>query len=125
MTNPQQYRPQPPMQPFGYPPAQRYPAVPGAWSVQNGSAYFVPYYPPAAPVDPYQRDANCALGWGLAALLFNFLGVPSICAIVCGLEARKSYDPNVRSRAEGGIVLGILGLIAPIVLALYLLGAIS
>jgi hypothetical protein len=72
-------------------------------------------------VDPYQSDANFALGWGIAALFLPLLLFPSIIAIVCGSHTKASRDPRVRNRGLLGQAFGWLGIIVPLIVFLGLI----
>ncbi|MGH1548398.1 DUF2510 domain-containing protein [Leifsonia poae] len=74
-----------------------------------------PYYAPAVPVK--NSKATSALVWSLVSLVINPFALPSILAIVFGVQGRRMAEqlegagqPNAgRGRATSGLVIGIVG----------------
>ena len=71
-----------------------------------------PYSPPAPPLSPRALSLT-SLGLGAGGLVFGwaFLGLPSIAAVVLGHLALRR-EPDGRSAAVTGLVLGYLGIAA-------------
>lgn len=69
---------------------------------------------PAPPGAEPARFGTAAIVLGLAGLLPLLPLVGSIAAVVCGVLARDAPAPE-RDRGRVGIVLGVLGLMAPVI----------
>jgi hypothetical protein len=122
------------------------PSGPGALRYWDGAAWTQHVQPmPAAPIapaptyppQPYPTyggvapakngKANSALVWGIVSIFLNPFCLPSILAIVFGVQGRRiaeqleaaGHRDSGRSRATSGLVVGIVGAVLFVIWMLF------